>query len=151
MAKHQDPKLQPLRLGSGWKVTWNSFYELDPPTDPDAVEWIFFSQDKLLLSNQRQRVLIDLNWSPELKPRGRFYLSAIDWVGDEDMAHQWDEPLLQFASRSRVKIVERLEKWADEDFNWSIVKRKRQSKSVKPLGWSYARTQKLFEQEEKTI
>jgi hypothetical protein len=82
--KAPDYPLQPLRMGTGWKVAWNQFYELDPPTDWERdVETVFFSDDRLLLQSQQRRILIDLGWVP-YGPRGRFVLSAINWLGDDE-------------------------------------------------------------------
>jgi hypothetical protein len=147
MSKYRRPKLQPLRLSAGWKVTFNQLYEVDPPEDSEAEERFYFTEDLLLLSNQRQRVLIDVSWRPEISPKGRFYLSAINWVGDGDMPTEWSKPLMQFVSRSRLRTVERLERWAGEDTDWSAIKRKRKPQAKRPLKERYPKSQALYDQE----
>jgi hypothetical protein len=146
MARRSDPTLQPLRISTGWKVVWNSFYEVDPPEEHDAIEWLYLSEDLLLLSNQQRRVLVDISWRP-YGPKGRFVLSAINWVGAAEMPDEWAAPLMQYLSRSRLKIVERCEKWISDDMDWSAIKRKHKARAKEPLEQTYTRNQKLYEQE----
>ena len=122
----RDPeRLQPLRIGVGWKVAHNRFYELDPPRDWDNdVTTIFFTEDILLLQNQQRRVLIDLSWLP-YGAKGRFVLSATDWVGDHEMPGEWERPMMQVRTRSPSRVVATLEEWLDDAFDWSAAKARR--------------------------
>ena len=134
-------------MGIHWKVAWNSFYELDPPADPDAVEWIYFSEDLLLLANTAARVLIDVSWMP-YGPRGRFVLSAVNWLGHGEMPEQWDRPLIQYRSRSRERIAAHLDRWLDSERDWATIKKRATDSKAQPLTVTYVRNQKLFEAEE---
>jgi hypothetical protein len=132
-------------MGTGWKVAWNQFYELDPPTDWERdVETVFFSDDRLLLQHQQRRILIDLGWLP-YGPKGRFVLSAVNWLGDDEMPGEWDRPLLQLRTRSRAQVVQALDRWLDDDFDWSAVRRKHRPRRARPLKQSYVKRQKLYE------
>jgi hypothetical protein len=143
-----DFRLQPLRMGTGWKVAWNQFYELDPPRDWERdVETVFFSEDRLLLQHQQRRVLVSLDWMP-YGPKGRFVLRAVNWVGDTEMPASWDRPLLQLRTRSRARVVQTLDRWLDDEFDWSAVKRKRparNARNVRSPKQTCMRTQKLYE------
>ena len=139
-------RLQPLRMGIHWKVAWNSFYEIDPPASRDGDEWLFLGEDLLLLANTSARVLIDVSWMP-WGPRGRFVLSAVNWLGHGEMPEQWDRPLLQYRSRSRERIVAKLDEWLDSEYAWVAVKRTAAAKVAQPLKLSHVRNQKLFEAE----
>ena len=111
------------------------------------METVFFSEDRLLLQHQQRRVLVSLDWMP-YGPKGRFVLRAVDWVGDTEMHASWDRPLLQLRTRSRVRVVQTLDRWLDDEFDWSAAKRKRPARNrrhARSLKQSYVKTQKLYE------
>ena len=139
-------RLQPLRIGIQWTVAWNSFYELDPPADRDSDNWFYFDEDLLLLADNSARVLVDVSWRP-YGPRGRFILSAIDWLGAGEMPEQWSQPMMQFRSRSRERIVAYLDRWLDSSHDWLAVKKRAKAVDAQPLKVNYVRSQKLFEAE----
>ena len=145
---HREPErgLQPLRIGIGWTVAHNGFYELDPPRDweRDSAS-LFFTEDMLLLQNQQRRVLIDLSWMP-YGPKGRFVLYATDWVGAPEMPYEWERPLLQVRTRSRERIVKTLDRWLDEHFDWSAAKQHHRQKSRRKM--NVTTLQKLYESQQ---
>lgn len=104
----QELRYQPLGLPAGWTVAYNSFYELDPDSGvqveglPNGSAWGLFSQDMLQLKSQHYDILVDLGWCPDEDPNGSFVLRAIRGT-------DWDKPLVEFESRSRLAVVQRLE------------------------------------------
>lgn len=60
-----NPQLQPLRISSGWTVTYNVFH--DVPATPESVrgELTYLTEDLLQLYHERDDRLIDLGWYPE--------------------------------------------------------------------------------------
>ena len=147
MPRRAQLRLQPLRLSTGWKVAWNTFYEVDPPADRgESVDWLYLSEDLLLLANTSARVLIDVSWMP-YGPRGRFVLSAVNWLGAGEMTEQWDRPLMQYRSRSRERIVARLDRWLKSEQDWVAIKGRARRRDVRPLRVTYVRNQKLYEAE----
>ena len=88
-----------------------------PPEDRD---WLFlFMQDILYLYTdvkrkrnhqiEKQRLGIDLGWYPDGDPAGCFCLRAV-------LNGNWEQPLLEFSSRSKKEVVEKLEQWLFNDF-----------------------------------
>jgi len=137
-------RLQPLRLSIGWKVVWNSFYELDPPTDRKSGDWLYFSEDLLLLANTSARVLLDVSWRPYGR-KGRFVLSVVNWLGVGEMPEQWERPMMQVRTRSRKRVVRQLDAWLDPDRDWAALKRRARDAQAEPLRVTYVRSQKLYE------
>ena len=103
---------------------WKRFHKLEdlepeelPPEDRD---WLFlFTQDILYLYTdvkrkrnhqiEKQRLGIDLGWYPDGAPAGCFCLRAV-------LNGNWEQPLLEFSSRSKKEVVEKLEQWLFNDF-----------------------------------
>ncbi|MDB6124304.1 MAG: hypothetical protein JWQ71_3297 [Pedosphaera sp.] len=76
-------------------------------------------EDQLLLSNNHQRVVVDLGWLPEFDPKGRFVLTAVRLENDgEAMAEAWYSPLRVRESRSFSEIVGILENWLEDETLW---------------------------------
>ena len=103
-----------LRIPTGWLVEWNTLNEpigtVDLPLLDDLTE------DLLLVSNKRRRVVVAIGWLPEFKPHGRFVLTAAKLEEDADAAAEaWQSPLRVQESGSYSEIVAVLEDWlADE-------------------------------------
>lgn len=122
MIDMKERKLQSLRIPGGWTVVFNEFANIDPMeiSDEDEDKWLFYlSEDLLYLSAQSTRkqnkqtqiqtLGIDLGWYPEGDPNGSFKLQAI-------LDENWENPLLEFSSRNKDKIVETLEQWLFHEF-----------------------------------
>lgn len=114
--------IQPLRIPGGWTVVFNEFTDIEPMEIPAENEemWLYnFSEDLLYISTemtrkwdkqtQKQTLGIDLGWYPEGDPNGSFKLQAI-------LDDNWENPLLEFSSRSKDEIVQTLEKWLFRKF-----------------------------------
>ncbi len=109
-------RLYPIRVPSGWnmvlhKLEWIEAEELEK----DDKVWLFhFVQDILYMEMtyerkvnkqvEKQVISIDLGWYPDGVPEGAYILQAI-------LNHNWEEPLLEYKSRSTKEVVEQLEEW----------------------------------------
>jgi hypothetical protein len=79
-------RLVPLRIPAGWTVIVNSFAEIDDPRAlTDAEREALLAQD--LLQLRAGELILDLGWSPEGDPSGRYRLELVR--GD------WDDTLLR--------------------------------------------------------
>lgn len=95
--------LQALRLPAGWTVDHNTFLELDPDSLPPGTDdWELLGEDLLQLRHDRHGLVVDVGWSPEASPRGRFVLTLI-------RGEDWANPLAHHATRSRAELVAHLE------------------------------------------
>ena len=103
--------LQPLRIPGGWTILFNKLEAVEPEElPPEDQRWLFaFTEDILFLYADSQRLGIDLGWYPDGDPKGRFRLQAI-------LDGSWETPLLEFSSRSKKDVVERLEAWLFQVF-----------------------------------
>lgn len=104
---------QALRVTAGWKILWNTFYEIDPS---EKTMHELAGSSLLVMHNEDLNRFIDLCWRPEFDLNGRFILlvlntheifhaknNTIEFVVD------WDNPHLEIESKSRTDIVDRLE------------------------------------------
>ncbi|RNB92476.1 hypothetical protein EDM56_01925 [Brevibacillus fluminis] len=83
-----NPRLQSLRIPSGWNVKLNDFTEIDPNRikEDDEEIWFNFKQDLLQVENKRSRIIVDLGWYPDFCSEGSFRLVIV-------RDYQWDEPI----------------------------------------------------------
>ncbi len=104
---------QPLRIETGWKVTWNTFDEVDPMEDTMH----YFSGSSLLtLHHENANRLIDLSWRPEETIDGNFILLVLNTIekfnsktNTLDIDVDWENPYLRFESKNRLEVVAKLE------------------------------------------
>jgi len=99
-------KLQSLRIPTGWEVSYNKFLEIEPNSlEKGNSIWIHFTQDILQLKYifKNVKLTVDLGWYPETEIDGTFRLAIIK-------NEEWENPLEVFESRSKVEIVEKIEK-----------------------------------------
>ena len=105
MSKSKEPLFQPLRIPTGWNVSWNTFFEIDARFRSwDDTSW-HFDEDMLQLVNRHRGVIVDLGWHPSYRSTGHFRLVAVPVGGD------WDQPLRTLQTRSRRKVVTAIEAW----------------------------------------
>lgn len=121
MSKKSWENLQSLRMPPGWTIGINKFENIEPnELAEDDERWLYtFTEDILWIyrTNQRkknkqveeQKLAIDLGWYPDGDPTGSFRLVAI-------LNDNWAEPLLEFSSRSKQEVVERMEQWFFQEF-----------------------------------
>ena len=113
--------LQPLRIPSGWTIMINKLEDIEPEElSPEDKIWLYaYTEDILYMYTnmsrkknkklETQTLVIDLGWYPDSEPKGTFRLLAI-------LNDNWENPLLEFSSRNKKEVVERLEKWLFEEF-----------------------------------
>lgn len=96
-------KLQPLRIPSGWEVTYNTFLEIDPSNIKQDEEWFMIFTESLFQAIHKSRnILIDLGWYPEGDPKGNFGIELIK-------NYEWEKPLESINSKDKDEIIEKLE------------------------------------------
>lgn len=106
------PDLQPLRITAGWNVEWNLFYEVDPAEDTLTY---LDSSSLLHLNNFTLMRAINLDFRPENDVNGSFYLRVINLTAVTktkkiDYDADWENLYFEFSSKSRVEIVEQIER-----------------------------------------
>jgi len=106
-------KNQPLRVEAGWKIYWNTFYEIDPSEETIRE---FAGSSLLTMYNERNNRFIDLCWRPEFDLNGRFILLVLNTLevfnaknNTIEFDVDWENPHLEIESRSRLEIVDKLE------------------------------------------
>jgi len=113
--------LQPLRIPPGWTFLFHKLEDVEPEDVPKDDElWLeVFTQDIMYLyanvqrkrnkQIEKQKLAIDLGWYPDGEPDGAFRMVAL--LNDD-----WEAPLLEFSSRSKAEVVEKLESWLFKEF-----------------------------------
>lgn len=104
---------QSLRIETGWKVTWNTFDEVDPT---EATIHHLSGSSLLVLHHESANRLIDLSWRPEESIDGNFILLVLNTcetfnskTNTQDIDADWEHPYLRFESRNRLEVVAKLE------------------------------------------
>jgi hypothetical protein len=108
---------QPLRIPSGWLISWNSFAEED--IDPTA-DYHSGTMNLFLATNEHIRRVIDVDWHAEPGPpvtaRYRLRLLPLIAVPPEDrrrdsgpLGTDWDSPVHEFETELRLALVAELE------------------------------------------
>jgi hypothetical protein len=103
----KDISLQSLKIPTGWTVTWNQFYDIEPISNiycdglPDGDVWELFLQDLLQLKQINKSIILDLGWIPEANPEGSYHLQII---ANED----WSTPILVYRSKNKIEVVEKI-------------------------------------------
>lgn len=107
--------LQPLRVEAGWLVNYNQLYEVDPLP---GNEHYFEGSSLLVLSNDARLKLIDVQWRPEQDLNGEYQIRVLNFVehfnpknNTFDKEVYWDNPFLTYTTKSRLKLVEKLEEF----------------------------------------
>ena len=106
--KLKDGPLQSLKIPTGWTVTWNQFYDIEPNSNiyldglPDGDVWELFLQDLLQLKHFNKNIILDLGWTPEANPEGSYLLQVI---ADED----WSTPIVVYKSKNKSEVVGKID------------------------------------------
>jgi hypothetical protein len=106
--KLKDVPLQSLKIPTGWTVTWNQFYDIEPNSNiyldglPDGDVWELFLQDLLQLKHFNKNIILGLGWTPEANPEGSYLLQVI---ADED----WSTPIVVYKSKNKSEVVGKID------------------------------------------
>ncbi|CAL8895592.1 hypothetical protein MHH54_09175 [Bacillus sp. FSL K6-4563] len=97
-------KLQPLRIPSGWEISYNSLTELDPAllNKDEHDKWLNFTEDLLQIKNSKKNILLDVGWYPEADPEGVYGLDVV-----EDF--NWENPVTSFETNQKGELIEKVE------------------------------------------
>jgi hypothetical protein len=125
---------QPLRISSGWKITKNDFFELDPP-DVITKDSVFWCDETIFIADYSlydRKLLMDLSWKNSDNGFYVLYLAhsvfkktkmtpkkTIQIKKDEDVLEYDYSPTLIYAksnwensilkTRSRIEVVEKMD------------------------------------------
>lgn len=119
--------LQPLRVPPGWRIDWNTLFELHPTVE--NVRRGYFGGSCLFSAIHRHhRFWVDVQWRPEDDPAGcyRMRIEYSPWERTEpgrprkDVAlhFQDSEAVHEFQTRSRSELVRELEAWLMRCAEW---------------------------------
>lgn len=110
--------LQPLRVQPGWRIEWNTLYELDPTNE--NVQAGFFGGSSLFYATYLScRLAVDVEWRPEDDPNGQYNLRVeyLPWERTEEGRRRKGVPIdfrnarvvHEFSTRIRLELVRDLE------------------------------------------
>lgn len=115
--------LQPLKIPSGWYVSWNLLTDIDP-TEENIHE---FSGSSLLLINSPSRLkAIDVSWRPEADINGSYELKVIILLPNFNSKTNlmeydglWEMPELEYSTKNRLELVDKVNEllWFTKPFN----------------------------------
>lgn len=110
--------LQPLRVPAGWRVGWNTLFELDQ-TEENFRQGFFGGSSLFSAVNETLRLRLDLEWRPEDDPAGEYQLTVeyAPWPRAANGRRRKDVQLdfsgarvvHEFCSRDRAEVVRALE------------------------------------------
>lgn len=114
MSTDNESYLQPIRIPSGWEVTYNTFPDLDP-TEETINE--FQGSSLLMLLHPSANRLVDVFWKPELDINGSFKMEVYNRLevfnpknNSFDSEVDWENPYLVFETKNRARLIQKLEK-----------------------------------------
>ncbi|WP_409340306.1 hypothetical protein [Paenibacillus sp. MBLB4367] len=101
-------KLVPLRVPSGWRVSFNEFTEANSDSfiDENHEHLWEFKEDLLQFEYEDKRTL-DLGWYPGFNPQGKYKLVLNNSTNKEQS--DWENPIYVFESRNNKEIIEKIE------------------------------------------
>ncbi|MFC4777155.1 hypothetical protein ACFO9Q_10215 [Paenibacillus sp. GCM10023252] len=109
--------LVPLRISIGWKVCWNTFFEINPDEfiNKDFEYKWEFNEDIFQFVHESQRKILDLGWYPETDPKGQFHLKLIMQCDNEDdQSNAWQDPLISYKTRNYYELILKIEEILNE-------------------------------------
>lgn len=112
MKQEEVLQLQRLRVPAGWEMVINGFLDVDVTQyEENDTIWICFGQDimymKQITDGKKKSFGLDLEWRPDLDPKGQFRLNVII---DDDFLN----PIETFRSRDKNKIVDKIEEYLEK-------------------------------------
>jgi hypothetical protein len=80
---NQKVNIQPLRIPTGWQISWNRFYEIDPPEIMTADYRDYFDEDMFFAMyyslEMGKRIGLDLGWGYK-NEGGSYILSVVHYT-----------------------------------------------------------------------
>jgi hypothetical protein len=104
-----EPEIQSLKVTTGWTVSWNTFYDVEP-----VLEYMdYFCGDSLFLAkNGNMGHFVCVEWRPEEDVNGEFILQVMPFdqsKEETDTARfEWDTVLFKSNTRDKSLVVEML-------------------------------------------
>lgn len=98
-----------IEVGPGWKVTYNTLFNLDPESNDLTQEEFehyslgMFTQN--LVQIESDWGLIDVGWYPDSDLEGSFRLRALKRLGE---SYDWQTPIKWFETRSLMGVWEKI-------------------------------------------
>ena len=112
------PRLQPLRIPPGWRVEWNTWFEIDPTVDNLRAGY-FGGSSLFMATHEARRLYLDLEWRPEDELAGEFALTVhyTPWLRTERGRRRKNLPIdpntarlvYEFRTRDRLIAVREVE------------------------------------------
>ena len=112
------PPLQPLRIPPGWRIEWNTWFEIDPTTGNVRAGY-FGGSSLFMATHEARRLYLDLEWRPEDDPAGEFVLTVhyTPWLRTESGRRRKNAPVdrstarlvFEFRTRDRSMAVREVE------------------------------------------
>jgi hypothetical protein len=112
------PPYQPLRVPPGWRIDWNTLFEVDP-TEENVRRGLFGGSSLFLATHEHRRLSLDVEWRPEDDPAGEYRLKVeyVPWLRTARGRRRKDVPLdfsesrvvHEFRTRDRSELVRELE------------------------------------------
>jgi hypothetical protein len=109
---------QPLRVAPGWRIDWNTLFELDP-TEENVRAGFFGGSSLFSATHEHMRLWVDVEWRPEDDPGGEYRLRVeyAPWERTAKGRRRKDQPLdfrgarvvHEFRTRIRAELVRELE------------------------------------------
>ncbi len=109
---------QPLRVPPGWRIDWNTLFELDP-TEENVCRGFFGGSSLFSSTNEHKRLWLDVEWRPEDDPSGEYCLKVkySPWLRTDGGRRRKGVPLdfsgarvvHEFRTRDRTELVRELE------------------------------------------
>jgi hypothetical protein len=116
-----------LRVPAGWRIDWNTLFELDP-TEENVRRGYFGGSSLFSATHEHRRFWIDVEWRPEDDPAGcyRMRIEYAPWERTERIRRRKDielhfrdaEVVHQFQTPSRAELVQELETWLLRCAEW---------------------------------
>jgi hypothetical protein len=67
--------LQPLGVAAGWRVTWNTLFDVEP-TEDNVLRGFFGGSSLFMAVHEHWRLCVVVQWRPEDDPAGEYQLQV---------------------------------------------------------------------------
>jgi hypothetical protein len=109
---------QPLRLPAGWRIDWNTLFEVDP-TEVNVQAGYFGGSSLFSATHEQMRLWVAVEWRPEDDPAGEYRLRVeyAPWERTETgrrrkgvrLDFHGARVVHEFRTRARPELVRELE------------------------------------------